>query len=377
MLAAVADQQQVGLAELGAAVRAVRGARRVPGGSSGSPASQCAPCIAHGTTCSRRQKTAPRSPACSRRAGSRRRAPPDCRTRCTWRAVSASGMSALASSRIDSAPMPDATPHYRPRGGPDRPGAARAGAARCSTRRLPASTLELEHYDLSLENRRTHRQRGRAAPRRSAMREAGYGIKAATITPEGADDVGSPNTILREADRRQGDHPHRPPHPRRARRWPASTTRSRSCGWRSRTPTAPRSAASRENGDEVAFRTERIAPLDLPRGRRVLVPHRRAHARACLRRAEVDRQPDLRGDAEGGARRRRRAPSGRALPAAADRRRPTRGWSAARRRCAARDPRAEPRRRLPVGARAAACSARSRAPSRCCSRSTRTTAPGS
>jgi isocitrate/isopropylmalate dehydrogenase len=31
------------------------------------------------------------------------------------------------------------------------------------------------------------------------MREAGYAIKAATITPEGAGDVGSPNRILREA----------------------------------------------------------------------------------------------------------------------------------------------------------------------------------
>jgi hypothetical protein len=31
------------------------------------------------------------------------------------------------------------------------------------------------------------------------MREAGLGLKAATITPEGADDVGSPNRILREA----------------------------------------------------------------------------------------------------------------------------------------------------------------------------------
>ena len=30
------------------------------------------------------------------------------------------------------------------------------------------------------------------------MREAGYGIKAATVTPEGKDDVGSPNRILRE-----------------------------------------------------------------------------------------------------------------------------------------------------------------------------------
>jgi isocitrate/isopropylmalate dehydrogenase len=30
------------------------------------------------------------------------------------------------------------------------------------------------------------------------MREAGFGLKAATVTPEGADDVGSPNRIIRE-----------------------------------------------------------------------------------------------------------------------------------------------------------------------------------
>ena len=30
------------------------------------------------------------------------------------------------------------------------------------------------------------------------MREAGFGLKAATVTPEGSDDVGSPNRILRE-----------------------------------------------------------------------------------------------------------------------------------------------------------------------------------
>ena len=30
------------------------------------------------------------------------------------------------------------------------------------------------------------------------MRDAGYGLKAATVTPEGRDDVGSPNRILRE-----------------------------------------------------------------------------------------------------------------------------------------------------------------------------------
>src|SRR5205814_8385719 len=31
-----------------------------------------------------------------------------------------------------------------------------------------------------------------------AMADAGYGLKAATITPEGKEDVGSPNRILRE-----------------------------------------------------------------------------------------------------------------------------------------------------------------------------------
>jgi isocitrate/isopropylmalate dehydrogenase len=57
--------------------------------------------------------------------------------------------------------------------------------------------VELEHYDLSLENRRrTHNEVVLAAAR--AMREAGFGIKAATITPEDADDVGSPNKLLRE-----------------------------------------------------------------------------------------------------------------------------------------------------------------------------------
>jgi isocitrate dehydrogenase (NAD+) len=57
--------------------------------------------------------------------------------------------------------------------------------------------LELPRYDLSLAHRRATSNRvvGEAAV---AMREAGLGLKAATITPEGADDVGSPNRILRE-----------------------------------------------------------------------------------------------------------------------------------------------------------------------------------
>jgi isocitrate dehydrogenase (NAD+) len=57
--------------------------------------------------------------------------------------------------------------------------------------------LELVRYDLSLEHRRkTGNEVVHEAAR--AMREAGFGLKAATITPEGRDDVGSPNRILRE-----------------------------------------------------------------------------------------------------------------------------------------------------------------------------------
>ena len=58
--------------------------------------------------------------------------------------------------------------------------------------------LEVERFDLSLENRR-RTENGVVRDAASRMRETGLGLKAATITPEGADDVGSPNRILREA----------------------------------------------------------------------------------------------------------------------------------------------------------------------------------
>jgi isocitrate/isopropylmalate dehydrogenase len=57
--------------------------------------------------------------------------------------------------------------------------------------------LELERFDLSLANRRAT-SNGVVSDAAAAMREAGLGLKAATITPEGADDVGSPNRLLRE-----------------------------------------------------------------------------------------------------------------------------------------------------------------------------------
>jgi isocitrate/isopropylmalate dehydrogenase len=117
--------------------------------------------------------------------------------------------------------------------------------------------VELEHHDLSLENRReTENEAVHAAGR--AIAESGYGIKAATITPEGQDDVGSPNRILREeidgkviirtGRRIPGVTPVAGVH------YPISVCRM-AVGdaygaeqWR-----------ESENGDEVAFRTERIS----------------------------------------------------------------------------------------------------------------------
>jgi isocitrate dehydrogenase (NAD+) len=57
--------------------------------------------------------------------------------------------------------------------------------------------LELQRFDLSLGHRRTT---GNVVVTEAAqaMLVAGLGLKAATITPEGASDVGSPNRILRE-----------------------------------------------------------------------------------------------------------------------------------------------------------------------------------
>jgi isocitrate dehydrogenase (NAD+) len=118
--------------------------------------------------------------------------------------------------------------------------------------------VELEHYDLSLDNRRaTNNDVVHAAAR--AMREAGYGIKAATITPEGRDDVGSPNRLLREeiegkviirtGRRIPGVTPVAGVH------YPISVVRM-AVGdaygaeqWRERS----------DGGDEVAYRTERIS----------------------------------------------------------------------------------------------------------------------
>jgi isocitrate dehydrogenase (NAD+) len=68
--------------------------------------------------------------------------------------------------------------------------------------------LSLERFDLSLESRRRTKNQVCTDAARAMMRgradrrdpfSVGLGIKAATITPEGADDVGSPNRLIREA----------------------------------------------------------------------------------------------------------------------------------------------------------------------------------
>ena len=57
--------------------------------------------------------------------------------------------------------------------------------------------IALPRFDLSLEHRRAT---GNAIVHEAAaaIREHGLGLKAATVTPEGRDDVGSPNRVLRE-----------------------------------------------------------------------------------------------------------------------------------------------------------------------------------
>jgi isocitrate dehydrogenase (NAD+) len=57
--------------------------------------------------------------------------------------------------------------------------------------------LTFPRFDLSLASRRATKN-AVVHEAAVAIRERGFGLKAATITPEGVDDVGSPNRILRE-----------------------------------------------------------------------------------------------------------------------------------------------------------------------------------
>ena len=68
---------------------------------------------------------------------------------------------------------------------------------RVLTTEVTGVELDFLRFDLSLESRRNS-QNAVVHEAARAIREHGLGLKAATITPEGREDVGSPNRILRE-----------------------------------------------------------------------------------------------------------------------------------------------------------------------------------
>ena len=70
-------------------------------------------------------------------------------------------------------------------------------ALRTLTPEVIGLELEFRRFDLSLASRRAT-QNAVVHDAAAAVRESGLGLKAATITPEAAGDVGSPNRILRE-----------------------------------------------------------------------------------------------------------------------------------------------------------------------------------
>ena len=71
-------------------------------------------------------------------------------------------------------------------------------ALRLLERDVIGADVTLQHYDLSLSRRRATRNQV-VLEAAGALREAGFGLKAATITPEDPGDVGSPNAVLRAA----------------------------------------------------------------------------------------------------------------------------------------------------------------------------------
>ncbi len=70
-------------------------------------------------------------------------------------------------------------------------------ALRVLEREVIGLDVGFDRFDLSLENRRSTKNQV-VFDAATAIVAHGLGLKAATITPEGADDVGSPNRILRE-----------------------------------------------------------------------------------------------------------------------------------------------------------------------------------
>src|SRR4051794_7065036 len=169
-----------------------------PSSSSSSPrivpASQCAPWITQGTTCSSRQNTARRSAS-----GSHARQPS---SGSTGSPHQLQGSMAIPVERVNGRPAVSSAAVAEPLAitileGDQTGQELLEQAVRVLDPELLGLELRLERFDLSLASRRAT-DNGVVHEAARAMRESGLGVKAATITPEGADDVGSPNRILRE-----------------------------------------------------------------------------------------------------------------------------------------------------------------------------------
>src|SRR4051794_38314910 len=230
-----------------------------PSSSSSSPrivpASQCAPWITQGTTCSSRQNTARRSAS-----GSHARQPS---SGSTGSPHQLQGSMAIPVERVNGRPAVSSAAVAEPLAitileGDQTGQELLEQAVRVLDPELLGLELRLERFDLSLASRRAT-DNGVVHEAARAMRESGLGVKAATITPEGADDVGSPNRILREevdgkviirtGRRIPGVTPVAGVH------YPISVVRMAvgdaygAKQWREQD----------ENGDEIAYRTERIS----------------------------------------------------------------------------------------------------------------------
>ena len=191
---------------------------------------------------------------------------------------------------------------HRPRGRRDRAGAARAGDPRARPGGDSASGRARPLRPLAREppgDRQRRRQRGRRGDARGRLRAQG---RDGDARGQGRRRLPQPDPA--RGGRRQGDHPHRPAHPRRRRaglRRPLPDLRRADGGrGRLRRQAVARGRRGRRRRGRLPHGEDHA--LDVPRGRRVRVPDRRADPGRRLRRAEVDGLPRLRGDAQGGDR---------------------------------------------------------------------------
>jgi isocitrate dehydrogenase (NAD+) len=154
-----------------------------PEGSSISPGSQYGPRTRQGKMCSSRQNAARRAPGTS------------CARQPSARSIAFPHQEQLS---VDCAAMAEGQLRIIVLEGDETGQELLEQSLRVLDPEVLKVDLSLDHYDLSLDNRRktSNEVVSEAA---AAMRDARFGLKAATITPEGKDDVGSPNRLLREA----------------------------------------------------------------------------------------------------------------------------------------------------------------------------------